>query len=68
MKKLIIFIIAANAFSFILQSPLSAEALAKADDNSNPQLDSLKNALNNAKHDTTKARLLVEYTEVRVNH
>jgi len=62
-----LFIIISNgviASSLILKSPLSAEALAKADDNSKPQLDSLKTAFNNAKHDTTKARLLVELSDV----
>jgi len=54
MKKLIIFLIAVIASSLILKPP----------DNPNPQLDSLITAFNNATHDTTKARLLVELTDV----
>ncbi|MBW8051208.1 MAG: tetratricopeptide repeat protein [Cytophagales bacterium] len=53
MKKLIIIIIAITSSSLILQSS----------DDSNPQLDSLKNALNNANHDTTCVNILLEIVE-----
>ncbi|MBW8049098.1 MAG: tetratricopeptide repeat protein [Cytophagales bacterium] len=82
MKKLIIFIIAANAGSLILKPPDNSQLIASLtqtdttsqDHKSTPlfpgtreagseALDSLKNALKNATHDTTRVNILLQIVE-----